>query len=190
MNFTVTADEKWLVPFLPLWRALVECKVCGRDNPPEARFCANCGAAVETTVEPPLPRAAASPFIGRLKWVLIGTFGVLGIAMAISALLPFSLAVPIFLVWMVWKKKTNMFHKEMEPKLAERHLKMLKVSLLVAGISLVMGIVGVILHNALYGLSEIEEPVSFIIAISFLGVFNISTSSGLVIFLKGRLKPT
>ncbi len=91
------------------------------------------------------------------------------------------LEVWIYLVWMVWKKKTN---------LAEGRLKMLKVFLLVAGISLAVGIVGVIAHNALYGLSEIEKPVSFVIALVGLWVFFIATIGGLVIFLKGRRKTT
>ncbi len=33
----------------------MECKVCTQDNPPEARFCGNCGAALAPTVERPLP---------------------------------------------------------------------------------------------------------------------------------------
>jgi hypothetical protein len=101
-----------------------------------------------------------------------------------------TLAVWIYLVFVVWKKQTNIFHDQMEPKLAERRLKRLKTFLLVAGISLAVGIVGVILHNAIYGLSEIEEPVSFFIAISALWVFIIATIGGLVIFLKGRRKTT
>jgi len=96
----------------------------------------------------------------------------------------------IYLVWMVWKKKAKIFHDQMEPKLAERRLKRLKVFLLVAGISLAAGIVGVILHNALYGLSETEEPVSFFIALVALWVFVIATIGGLVIFLRGRRKTT
>jgi len=96
----------------------------------------------------------------------------------------------IYLVWMVRKKKTNIFHDQMEPKLAESRLKRLKVFLLVAGISLAVGIIGVILHNALYGLFEKEEPVSFFIAIVALWVFIIATIGGLVIFLKGRRKTT
>ena len=35
----------------------MECKVCTRDNPPEARFCGNCGAALATTAGPPSPVA-------------------------------------------------------------------------------------------------------------------------------------
>jgi len=96
----------------------------------------------------------------------------------------------IYLVFMVRKKKINLFDDQVEPKLAERRYKILKAFLLAAGISFAVGIVGVILHNALYGLSEIEEPVSFSIGISALGVFFIATIGGLVIFLKGRRKTT
>ena len=100
------------------------------------------------------------------------------------------LGIWIYLVWMVRKKKTNIFHDQMEPKLAERRLKRLKTFLLVAGISLAVGIVGVILHNALYGLFEIEEPVSLVVASVGLMAFVIATIGGLVIFLKGRRKTT
>ncbi len=44
------------------------------------------------------------------------------------------LVVWISLVWMVRKEKTKIFHDQMEPKIAERRLKMLKALLLVAGI--------------------------------------------------------
>ena len=96
----------------------------------------------------------------------------------------------IYLVWTVRKKKTSIFHDQMETKLAEKRLKRLKVFLLVAGISFVVGIVGIILHNVLYALSEIEEPVFFVIALVGLYVSIIATGSGLYIFLKGRRKPT
>ena len=92
----------------------------------------------------------------------------------------------IYLVWMVRKKKAKIFHDQMEPKIAERRYKRLKVFLLVAGISLAVGIIGVILHNALYALSEKEELVSFFIAIVALWAFLIATIGSLVIFLKGR----
>jgi len=92
----------------------------------------------------------------------------------------------IYLVWMVRKKKTNIFHDQMEPELAERRLKMLKAFLLVAGISFAVFIVGVILHNVLYALSGIEEHVFFFIALFSPVPFLIGTIGGLVIFLKGR----
>ena len=100
----------------------------------------------------------------------------------------------IYLVWMVRKKKTNIFHDQMEPKLAERRLKRLKVFLLVAGISLAVFaafMVGVIVYNALYGMPEsggVEEPIGFYFGLSTLYVFIIATIGGLVIFLKGRRK--
>jgi len=38
----------------------VQCKVCGKDNPPEARFCANCGSSLVTTIEQPAPTVLPS----------------------------------------------------------------------------------------------------------------------------------
>ncbi|MFC2042253.1 leucine-rich repeat domain-containing protein, partial [Chloroflexota bacterium] len=35
----------------------MRCLSCGQDNPPEAGFCANCGATLEVTVEPSSPAA-------------------------------------------------------------------------------------------------------------------------------------
>ena len=96
----------------------------------------------------------------------------------------------IYLVFMVRKKRTKIFHDQMEPKIAERRLKRLKVFLLVAGISLAVGIVGVVVHNVIYGLTEIEESVFFTIALVGIYVFIIATIGGLVIFLKGRRKTT
>ena len=101
-------------------------------------------------------------------------------------IVPILLGVWIYLILMVRKKKTSLFHDQMEPKLAERRYKLLKAFLLVAGISLAVGIVGVILHNVLSALSEIEEPVSFYIGISALGVFSLATIGGLVMFLRER----
>ncbi len=92
--------------------------------------------------------------------LLVGTIVVLGIAALIFMMTSVAVAlivVWVYLVWMVRKKKANLFHDQVEPKLAERRLKILKAFLLVAGISFAVFIVGVIVHNALYGLSEIEE---------------------------------
>lgn len=38
----------------------MQCKVCGQDNPPEAGFCGNCGAALVAAVEPPSSAAATA----------------------------------------------------------------------------------------------------------------------------------
>jgi hypothetical protein len=118
----------------------------------------------------------------------------IGIAVAVLFLVG-ALALPalvawICLVWIVWRRKTNIFHDQMEPELAKGHLKRMKTFLLVAGISLAGGIVGVVGHNAVYGLTEIEEPVFFSIAIAALWVFIMATIGGLEIFFKGRQKPT
>ena len=127
------------------------------------------------------------------KRLLIGTIIVLGIAAVVfrPMLIGFVLiGVWIYLVWMIRKKKTNIFHDQMEQKLAERRLKRLKKFMLVAGISLAVGIVGVIVHNVLYGLYEKEELVSFFITLVALWVFNIATIGSLYIFLKGRRQTT
>ncbi len=126
--------------------------------------------------------------------LLIGIIVVFGIAAAIF--MPMlaagaGIVVWIYLVFMVRKEKTNIFHDQIEPKLAERRYKMLKTFLLVGGISLAVAIVGVILHGVLGALLEIEEElVSFFIAISAIWVFFIATIGGLVTFLKGRRETT
>ncbi len=96
----------------------------------------------------------------------------------------------VYLVWMVRKKKTKIFHDQMEPELAERRLKWLKTFLLGGGISLAMFIVGTILHNVLSALLEKEEEVTFFIAILGGLVLFIANIGSLVIFLTGRRKPT
>ena len=122
--------------------------------------------------------------------LVIATAILVNIPWAITIIEVALVGVWIYLVWMVRKKKTNIFHDQMEPKLAERRLKRLKTLLLVAGISFAVFIVGVILHNVLYGLSEIEEPVSLVIAVVAVWVFIIATIGGLVMFVKGRRKTT
>ena len=118
------------------------------------------------------------------------------VIVAAFALGPGCLPVWILLVWMVRKKKTEIFHDQMEPKLAERRLKTLKAFLLVAGISLavlIVFLVGVVIYNAVYGLDEISEiadTIAHYIGFSLLGMFYIATIGGLVIFLKGRRKTT
>ena len=96
----------------------------------------------------------------------------------------------IYFIWMVRKKKAKIFPDQMEPKIAERRFKMLKVFLLVAGISLAVGIVGVVVHNVIYALSEIEESVFFAIGLLGLMAFVIGNIGGLVVYLIGRRKTT
>ena len=98
------------------------------------------------------------------------------------------LVVWILLALEIRRKKTNLFHDQVEPKLAESRLKMLKAFLLVAGIFFALFIVGVVLHNVLSALFEIEEPVSFFIAIVGLFGFVAAALAGLILFLTGRRK--
>jgi len=114
---------------------------------------------------------------------------VIGMAWAISALIPFSLAIPIYLAWMVWKKKAQIFHDQMEPKLAERRLKWLKIILLVAGLSLT-AYIGLMLHIVIFRPPDYEGAVAFFIALASLMLFLIANIIGLVILLKGRRKTT
>ena len=58
-----------------------------------------------------------------------------------------------------------LFYDRVEPKIAERRLKVLKTFLLIAGISVGAFIISVFLHNALSGLFGVEEPVFFCIAV-------------------------
>jgi len=97
----------------------------------------------------------------------------------------------IYLVWMVWKKKTNIFHSQMEPKLAERRYKMLKIFLLVAGISFAAVIATFVVQATIFGLSEEKVSVAIIIiGGTFQMLFYVGTIGSLVIFLIGRLKTT
>jgi len=79
----------------------------------------------------------------------------------------------------------------MEPKLAERRLKMLKVFLLVALISFAVFIASIILDKEIFGDLPEKEVTVFAYTASFsIVLFLIATIGGLVIFLKGRRKTT
>ena len=79
-----------------------------------------------------------------------------------------------------------LFYDRVEPELDERGLKMLKIFLMVAGISLCAFVISVFLHNALSAILNVEEPVFFVIAtiISPLA-FAVGLIGSLVIFIKG-----
>ena len=94
----------------------------------------------------------------------------------------------IYLLVMVRKNKSKIFDGKTEPELAEKRYKILKVFLMVAGMSLAVGIVGVIAYNLIYGLCETEEPVTFFIGVVGIFVFIIATIGGLVMFIIGRRK--
>jgi hypothetical protein len=97
----------------------------------------------------------------------------------------------IYLIMVVWKKETSLFHAEMKPELAERRLKSLKTWLVVTGISLAVvhgGWFEGFLESYYLGTSD---PVAPFIAI-FLGIpaFIAGSIGSLVVFLRGRRKPT
>lgn len=74
------------------------------------------------------------------------------------------------------------------PGLSERRRRMLKTFLIVAGAAVATFIISVFLHNAIYGLFEIEEPVFFTIAviISPLALL-VGLVGSLVVFVMGLL---
>ena len=126
------------------------------------------------------------------KKLLIGKIAVVGIVFLILNFLTtglLAIATWIYLILMVRKRKTCLFHEQIVSKLAENRLKRLKAFLKVAGITFLIAIFGIIVYNVLSGLSKIDEPISFFIGIGALFVFIVATTGGLVIFLQGRQKP-
>jgi flagellar biosynthesis protein FliQ len=92
----------------------------------------------------------------------------------------------IYMVWMVWRKKPKISHEQMEPERAERRYQILKVSLMAAGVLLLVGIIGAVGHNAIYAVKEIEETVFFFIAIVGLFGFVIATIGDWIFYYIGR----
>ena len=68
----------------------MRCLSCGQDNPPEAGFCGNCGAALVSPVEPPPPAVAHIPRGVPRKWLFIGGLAILimvGLGYGVTSLL-------------------------------------------------------------------------------------------------------
>jgi len=78
-----------------------------------------------------------------------------------------------------------LLYNRAEPGLGKRGLRKLKTFLLVAGISLGVFIISVVLHNAIYGLFEIEDSVSLLIAVASLVAFEVGLIGSLVMSIKG-----
>jgi hypothetical protein len=113
-----------------------------------------------------------------------------GIIHAVESVIWFwiPLAFWIFLVWIVWKRKTSIFHDQMEPKLAERRLKRLKTFLLVGGMSFAMFWLNILLGIAIFGPTEEEGAVGFFIGFFFAVLFVIAAIGFMVILIKGPRK--
>ena len=101
----------------------------------------------------------------------------------ISGILSFGIW--IYLAWIIWKKKINVFKDKVEPVTADKNLKRLKALLTAAGISFLVFIVSIITHNFLSKLYE-HEFVSFSLTVIALYGFVLATLASLLIFLKGR----
>lgn len=82
-----------------------------------------------------------------------------------------------------------LFYDRVEPCLGERRLRMLKVFLAVALVSLAVCVLSVFLHNALSALLHIEEPVFFFIAVFLAPVaFVVGLTGSLVVLILGLLR--
>ena len=79
-----------------------------------------------------------------------------------------------------------LFYDWVKPKLDEGRLRMLRIFLLIAGISLGVFVISVFLHNAISALFDIEEAVFFTIAVPIAPLaFAVGLIGSLVIFIKG-----
>ena len=122
--------------------------------------------------------------------ILIGFGVVVMLLMAFPFGMIFSLAFWIYL-GVMYRKRKSVFHEEIEPGLAKKQLKRLKILVIAAGISFTMfAIVGIIVGiKEQSGLLETEEYLYFFIGIVALYLFILASGGGLVIFIKGRQKP-
>lgn len=124
--------------------------------------------------------------------LLIALIVIAGIAVAFVAI-PLStgaaIVIWIFLVWNIRKKGIHLFHDQMETGLAAKRYKWLKILLVVAAISIIAGITGAVIHNVVYAVTEEEDAISFLIALSTLWLFILTTGGGLAIYLTGQRNP-
>lgn len=96
-----------------------------------------------------------------------------------------SLALWVYFGVMFLKKK-RILNEEIEPQLAKKQLKRLKTLSIVAGISFIIGVVGIVIHNVQSSLSETHEFLYFYIGILAWYIFILVSVISLVIFLKSR----
>ena len=123
-----------------------------------------------------------------LYGILIGLGSVVALLMAFPFGMILGLAFWIYLGVMFWKRK-RVFHEEIEPQLAKNQLKRLKILSIVAGISFIIAIVGIVTHNVQSNLLETKESLYFFIGIIALYILILASVVSLVILLKARQKP-
>ena len=99
-----------------------------------------------------------------------------------------AIAVWIYLVLMVRKKKVGLFRDQMDAKFAERRFTILKAFLLVAEISLAVFVVNLVLQLAILGPLEDEGAVVFYIALVSLVLFLMATIGGFWLYFSEPAK--
>ena len=106
----------------------------------------------------------------------------------VSAFALFGLVAWIFMMREVRTKKTDIFAEQINIKSAEKRLKILNILLVIGGVTFLIGLAGVIAYNAIYAVNETEDAVTFILGISGLAIFVITTISSLLVFIFRRRK--
>lgn len=106
----------------------------------------------------------------------------------VSAFALFGLLAWIYMMREVRAKKTDIFPEQMRVESAEKRLKILNILLVIGGVTFLIGLAGVIAHNALYAVNETEDAATLIIGIFGIAIFFITTISSLLIFILWRRK--
>ena len=122
-------------------------------------------------------------------WVIAAVLVVPGLYIVAPLIVGILLGAWLYFVRMVWKKGSGLLSEEMKPELAERHLKKLKIFLVVAGTLLAASIVGFAVYIVLLEQYRIDDSVSFSIGLFGIVAFIIAVIGSLVTFLRGRRKP-
>ncbi len=123
-----------------------------------------------------------------LYGILIGLGSVVMLFMAFPIGMLIALAFWVYLGVLFWKRK-RVFHEEIEPQLAKKQLKRLKILSIVAGISFIIAVVGIVTHNVQSSLPETKESLYFFIGIIATYIFILASVVSFVIFLKSRQNP-
>lgn len=118
----------------------------------------------------------------------------IGLCIVFALLNTFPLGMVLALAFWIYlgvlnRKKKPLLSENIEPELVEKYLKRIKVLKIIAGISLPIAIVGIILHNVRSALSGSEEALFFFIGIIALYIFILASAGRLIVFLKGRQEP-
>jgi hypothetical protein len=129
------------------------------------------------------------------KGIGTGIIVTLGIVLIIiNPLVMGVLAIPtwIYLVLSVRKQQDKSSHGqvELQPMFFEKQWKIFKTFMLTAGITFLVALAGILLHNFGPDLLDINESISFFIGVGALYVFIFATAGGLILFLKARQKST